>query len=111
VIALKFFDEGRQLVSLGYEQTIKLWDTASWQLTRTIPLETSGARSISLSPDQGTMALIMKGKVQFWATGDWTVQQELPIGTPAVNSVAFSNDGHWLAVGAADKKIRVWSLT
>jgi WD40 repeat protein len=57
------------------------------------------------------MALIMKGKVQFWATGDWTVQQELPIGTSAVNSVAFSNDGHWLAVGAADKKIRVWSLT
>jgi WD40 repeat protein len=55
------------------------------------------------------MALIMKGKVQFWATSDWTVKHELPIGTPAVNSVAFSKDGQWLAVGAADKKIRIWS--
>jgi len=30
------------------------------------------------------------------------------IWTNAVNSVAFSSDGRWLAVGAADRKVRVW---
>jgi len=42
--------------------------------------------------------------------GDWTLQAELPTGAAAVNGMAFSPDGRWMAVGAADGKIRVWEL-
>ena len=33
---------------------------------------------------------------------------DLEVGTKAVNGVSLSPDGLWFAVGAADKKIRVW---
>ncbi len=106
--SLRFILEGRYLISLGYEQTIKLWETVNWQEARTIRLDTQDARGLSFSPDEKTMALIMEGRVQLWSVGEWAILNEIPIGTPAVNSVAFSADGRWLAVGAADKKIRIW---
>jgi WD40 repeat protein len=52
----------------------------------------------------------MESKVQLWAVEDWILEADLPIGTKAVNGMAFSPDGRWLAIGAADKKIRVWEI-
>ncbi len=52
----------------------------------------------------------MESKVQLWSVEDWTLEEELPISTKAVNGMAFSPDGRWLAIGAADKKIRVWDI-
>jgi WD40 repeat protein len=45
-----------------------------------------------------------------YKTAEWELTAQLPISTPAVNGVAFSPDGKWLAVGAADKKIRIFEL-
>jgi len=38
------------------------------------------------------------------------VEQEIDAGAKALYGIEFSPDGKWLAVGAADKKIRVWEL-
>jgi len=38
------------------------------------------------------------------------LQAELPVGTKVVSAMAFSPDGRLLALGAADRKIRVWAL-
>ena len=48
--------------------------------------------------------------MQLWSVEDWVLLAELPISTKAVYGMAFSPDGRWLAVGAADGKIRVWEL-
>jgi WD40 repeat protein len=68
------------------------------------------ARALVFSPDEKTAALSTEGKVQLWLVEDWTLQAELSISTKAVNGMAFSPDSRWLAVGAADRKIRVWEL-
>jgi len=52
----------------------------------------------------------MESKVQLWSVEDWALEAELPISTKAVNGMAFSPDGSWLAVGAADRRIRVWEI-
>jgi WD40 repeat protein len=103
-------NEGRYLVSLGYEGAIKFWDTETWQETRTVRSNVPGVRALVFSADEKTAALSSEGKVQLWSVGNWTLQAELPISTKAVNGMAFSPDGRWLAVGAADRKIRVWEL-
>ena len=95
---------------MGYEGTIRFWDTQTWQATRTLEPNVPGLRGLAFSPDEKTVALSMEGKVQLWSVEDWMLQAELPVATKAVNGMAFSSDGQWLAVGAADRKIRVWAL-
>jgi WD40 repeat protein len=62
------------------------------------------------SPDERSVALSMESRVQLWSVEDWVLEAELPVGTKVVSAMAFSPDGAWLALGAADKKIRVWAL-
>jgi WD40 repeat protein len=110
VWSLTFVDGGRSLVSLGYEQTIRFWDAGTWNVDRTLRADTSGVRGLAFAPDERTVALSMEGKVQLWSVSDWALQAELPVSTKVVNGMAFSPDGRWLAVGAADRRIRVWAL-
>jgi WD40 repeat protein len=108
--SLTFVGEGRFLVSLGYEQTIKFWNTETWQAARTLR-PAAGVRGMAFSPDEKTIALSMESKVQLWSAEDWALRAELPISTKAVNGMAFSPDGRWLAVGAADGMIRIWDMS
>ena len=110
VHSLRFIEGGRTLVSLGYEQTVRFWDAQSWREKRKLELPGQDARGMAFSSDEQTMAISMQSKVELWLVGGGTLQAEIPIGTKAVNGLAFSPDGARLAVGAADKKIRVWEI-
>ncbi|UCC65634.1 MAG: hypothetical protein JSV36_03125 [Anaerolineae bacterium] len=53
----------------------------------------------------------MDNVVRLWSVSDWGLVSTFEghaNSTKAVNGMAFSPDGRWLAVGAADRKIRVW---
>jgi WD40 repeat protein len=95
---------------LGYEQAIKQWDTALWRETKSIRPKSPLARAVVFSPDERQAAVSLEGRVDLYNTAEWELTAQLPISTPAVNGVAFSPDGKWLAVGAADKKIRIFEL-
>ena len=82
----------------------------SWQEVRSVQPDEPGVRGFAFAPGGQTVALSMESKVQLWAVQDWHLQTELPISTKAVYGMAFSPDNHWLAVGAADGKIRIWEL-
>ena len=107
VYNLRFVGNGRYLISLGYEQTIIVWDTTTWQAIRTLPLPT-GTRGFTFSPDEQTIVLSLESRIQLWHFDNWAQQEELSVSTKVINGIAFSPDGNWLAAGAADKKIRVW---
>jgi WD40 repeat protein len=108
VWSLTFIHGGRTLASLGYEQSIRFWDTASWQEIRAVQSNLPGVRGMVFSPDERRVALSMESRVQLWSVDDWELKAELPVSTKVVSSLAFSPDGKWLALGGADKKIRVW---
>jgi WD40 repeat protein len=107
--SLRFLDGGAVLVSMGYEQSIRFWDTQSWQAVVRHP-EKPGVRGIAFSPDESMAAMNGESRVEIFKVDDWEFVAELPISTKSVTGLAFSPDGHWLAIGGADKQIRVWDL-
>ena len=110
VINLRFIQNGEQLLSLGYEQTIRFWETKSWKPLQHRRAAREKTRGFALSTDEKILAEVSVGKVVLTdlETGDEI--REVPVGTNAVYGVAFSPDGDWMAVGAADGKIRFWRL-
>jgi WD40 repeat protein len=105
---LQFINNGRTMVSFGYEQSIKFWDSESWQAIRTLPTHSTSARGLMFSPDEKTAAVSMENKVQLWSVDDWQLQAELPISTKVISAMAYSPDGKLIAIGGADKKVRIF---
>jgi WD40 repeat protein len=108
--SLTFINNGSTLVSLGYEGTLIFWDTTNWQEKCGVNPGIPGIRSLAFSADETTLAISMESMVQLWSVGDLSLQAEFPVNTKVINGIAFSPDGRWLAIGAADKKIRIWEL-
>jgi WD40 repeat protein len=108
VSSLQFINDGQSLVSLGYDQSIIFWDTGIWKPERTVRSDTQGVRGIIFSPDEKTAALSMESKIQLWSVDEWKLAAELPISTKVASAMAYSEDGRWLAIGGADKKVRIF---
>lgn len=107
---LKFVEQGNILVSLGYEGIIRFWDTQTWQTTRKMNSPLKNLRSLEFSPDEKRFAISVESKVLIYEYENLSLISELPVSTKVINGLAFSPDGSWLALGAADKKIRIWEL-
>jgi WD40 repeat protein len=110
VMTVKFIGDGRQMISLGYDQTIRTWDTGSWQETNVEATSHPSARGIIFSPGEDLAAILLEGQAEIIKVDDWSTVHKLPISVKSVGSAAFSPDGRWLAVGAADSKIRIWKM-
>jgi WD40 repeat protein len=108
--SLRFIDDGETLVSFGFEQSIKEWDTSFWQAVKTVRPKLPLGRGVVFSPHELLAAVSLEGRVDVYETNEWELIAQYPIDTKAVNGTAFSPDGKWLAVGAADKKIRVFDV-
>lgn len=110
VISLNFVHDGGFLISLGYEQTIKFWDTHNWGFDHQFTASYEKTRGLEISPDEQILTEITEGKVVLRRFPNGEKIGEVAIGTKAVNCVAFTEDGQLMGVGAADGKIRIWEL-
>jgi WD40 repeat protein/tetratricopeptide (TPR) repeat protein len=112
VNGVAFRPDGRCLATLGYEGTIRLWNTGSGQPQKTISLGRQGVnsqRGLGWSPDGRRLAGVTRdGPVRIWdpETGRETARIARNAG-----SVAWSPDGTRIALGLVDNlglEVRPW---
>jgi WD40 repeat protein len=109
--SLAFTPDGRYLATTGSDGLLKIWSTRNWTLRQSIELQGShGILAISAAPDADTLAISMDHQLVLASVQAGTIVETVGLDPKGVYRSAFSPDGKWLALGSADKKLRIWAL-
>ncbi|MFH0901292.1 MAG: hypothetical protein V2A73_11750, partial [Pseudomonadota bacterium] len=100
---------GRQLVTAGYDQTLRLWNVESGTEERLFLGHRGAVETVALSPDGRLLASGGSDQaVHVWEVSSGRLLRSLPGHTNIIRSVAFSASGSTLASCSADRTIRFW---
>ncbi|MGI5143981.1 NB-ARC domain-containing protein [Streptomyces sp. CA-106110] len=103
--------DGTWLATTSKDGTVRMWDTATGRMTRTLTGHTGPVRAVAISPDGTWLAATgHDGTVQMWDTATGRMTRTLTGHTGPVNAVAISPDGAWLATAGDDETARLWDL-
>ncbi|MFK7821444.1 MAG: protein kinase [Planctomycetaceae bacterium] len=108
--ALSFSPDGTQLVSSGGDHTIRMWDTDSGQLLRSLQCPKPwGGAGVTYSSD-GTQLLSTGSHltVRLWDAKTGSILNEFPAHQISVASLSFSPDGSRILTGGNDSGVKVW---
>jgi WD40 repeat protein len=109
--SLAFTPDGNFLATTGSDGWLKIWSTRNWTLRHAIELEGShGILAVSAAPDADTLAVSMDHQLVLASTQAGEVIETIRLIPKGVYRSVFSPDGKWLALGSADKKLRIWAL-
>jgi WD40 repeat protein len=103
IYLLRFFDQGKTLVSLAMQLHRKLevrrWDVASWKSISFGPIDVDGVFGFAQSPDRRLLALgyMGKGPVKLWDCASGELKAVLVSGEGGSFLPVFSEDGRLLA--------------
>jgi WD40 repeat protein/predicted Ser/Thr protein kinase len=104
--SLAYGPDGSWLVSANEkDDLLRVWDTATARLRRTIPVADGNVRHLTVSPDgkrvAGTVLDRLRGKYRLYVC-DFESGERLH--SDDGGALAYSPDGRWLAARAADEK-------
>jgi small GTP-binding protein len=103
--------DGRTLTCGSEDNTIRLWDSKSGKLLRTLEGHTGTVNSVVWSPDGSMLASGSDDyTIRLWNLKSGKLLKTLKGHTYWVQSVAWSPDSLMLASGSDDKTIRLWDL-
>jgi sugar lactone lactonase YvrE len=118
VTSVSFMADQKTLASAADDETVKLWNVETGELSTTLPALGQPGLALACSPDGRFLAVgtgdadrpTKKGVVRlFDAAGNAAVV--LDGHTRIVSAVAFSPDGNMLATGSSDESIKLWDPT
>jgi WD40 repeat protein len=103
-----------KLVATGNsrQKTVKLWDSGTGKLERTLQTGVAPPWSLVFSPDGknlgvGCQQADHSGQVQIWDARTWNLKHQLKQ-EKYVNAVAFSANGKLLASGSGGSLVQLW---
>jgi WD40 repeat protein len=117
VLDLVFSGDGRRLVSAGWDQTVKVWDTASGHEALRLTGHGDRVNGVALSRDGLLASAGGDGTVRLWNGGPsaengrrqpLTLQDGL---SDPVSALAYRPGGEQLASGSLDGSVRLWEVT
>jgi murein L,D-transpeptidase YafK/tricorn protease-like protein len=102
---------GRQALSGGQDNVLRLWDIPTGLLLRTFDAQASRINAVAFSPDGH---LILSGGsdklVRIWAVSTGQAVRTIEGHAGEVLSVAISPDGKRALSGSADKTVKLWDV-
>jgi eukaryotic-like serine/threonine-protein kinase len=103
VTSVTISPDGKQLASASFDNTVKLWDTATGREMLTLNGHTEWVTSVAFGPDGKLLASASSDKtVKLWDTTTGNEIRTLNGHAEWVTSVAFSPDGKRLAAASSD---------
>lgn len=106
---LAFSPNGRQILTVGQDSNVRLWDVQTGKVIRVLKGHTSFLNRVEFSPD-GRRALSgsSDGTVRLWDLESGNELRRFPVGAVGV---AFSSDGRRaLSGGRWDSLVRLWDV-
>jgi WD40 repeat protein len=107
-LQVRFAPDGRHLLTLGEDDSLRVWEAGSGRPVRTLAEPKKPKSRLAVSPRGTRCAFGEEGGVRVW---DWTTDQPGPVleGPPdGVSTLTFSPDGRRLASGGwKDNSVRV----
>ncbi len=111
VAGLAFSPDGRWLTSASADQTVRLWEVASWKLARTWDDHRGRVYAVAWSGDGKVATGSFDQKVRLWRTGQNRPERTLEGHQGAVGSVGFAPGGGYLVSSGEDAALRIWDLS
>ncbi len=106
-----FNSDGTQLVSVGQDQKIKLWDLNSGDEILTL-VDDAPFYTLAISPDGSQIATGGRdGLAKVWDVESGEILLTLTGHTDVVSFVAFSPDSKFLATSSFDGTTRIWDIS
>ncbi len=119
---LVFTPDGKKIISVSEDKTIRIWDSFTGDLLKRLDLQIGDSSegvlyASAISPNGRLLAvgghnLTRSGEVYITIIN---LEQYVQVGyasghTGSINDLAFSNDGNYLISGSDDATIRIWKM-
>jgi hypothetical protein len=110
VMAIAIAPDGTWLATAGYDETVRVWDAATWQCRATLTGHTDRVTAVAIAPDGTWLATASDdGTAGVWDAATGRRRAILTGHTGRVTAVAIAPDGTWLATtGNKERTARVW---
>lgn len=99
---------GRQAVSGGQDNMLRLWDIETGLLLRTFDVQANRIAAVAFSPDGREILTAAGDKLRLWSVADGQSVRAMEGHAGEVLSAAFSPDGRKAVSGGQDKTVRLW---
>ncbi len=110
LFALGYTPDGHALIVAGFDDVIRVFDAASYQLIRELNAASSDVRALAISPDGTRLAVGSRGgRIRLWSLPEFTVVADIDAHRQRIRAVSFSPDGQQLASGGEDRQLRLWA--